>query len=490
MQQAVDSASLQADLRALGRTSASRAADSALTARRIVYAGVALYICLFIAAASVGYFTYDVARLDLGNMVQAIWNTRHGHFLESTTMSGRQASRLGSHVDPLLALLVPLWWVWPSPLMLVVLQVVAVASGALPVFWLARKHLRSDRAAAHFAFVYLLFPATQFNAIGIADSFHAVSLAIPLVLFAIWFLDEDRLVLFSVFALLAAATKEEIAASLACLGLWYAVRHKRRLAGLSIFAAGMAFSLANFLLVIPHFAQTGVSPFAGRYDAVGGTPTGIAREALTNPLALVHAVGTWHKLLYLALLLVPFLGLWLLEPLLFLGALPELTINMLSAKPEQTTIFWHYTSGIIPFLVAASIVGASKLKRDPDSTTHWLFVAIACIALLSPVYRIAVTDLAQARPSDPTRLAKREALALIPTSAPVSASNQLAGMLSARRFIYVFPVNRGARWAIVDANDETYGAQREYRRSIRKMAGDPTWRTVFRSHGVRVLHKR
>jgi uncharacterized membrane protein len=163
---------------------------------------------------------------------------------------------------------------------------------------------------------------------------------------------------------------------------------------------------------------------------------------------------------------------------------------MLSAKPEQTTIFWHYTSGIIPFLVAASIVGASRLNRHPDSTTHWLFVAIACIALLSPVYRIGVADLAQARPSDPTRLAKRAALALIPSTAPVSASNKLAGMLSARRHIYVFPVKHDARWTIIDANDPTYGGQKAYRRSIAKIVGNPAWRTVFRSHGVRVLYKR
>ena len=58
----------------------------------------------------------------------------------------------------------------------------------------------------------------------------------------------------------------------------------------------------------------GINPFAGRYGDVGSTPTGILHKALTDPGALVHAVATWHKLLYVALLLVPFLGLCLLEP--------------------------------------------------------------------------------------------------------------------------------------------------------------------------------
>ena len=55
------------------------------------------------------------------------------------------------------------------------------------MYWLARKHLRSERAAGHFAFAYLLFPATQFNALTITSGFHAVSMAVPLILFAIPF---------------------------------------------------------------------------------------------------------------------------------------------------------------------------------------------------------------------------------------------------------------------------------------------------------------
>ena len=296
---------------------------STVKTRRIVYIGTALYVGIFVVAAVISYLAYDVARLDLGNMVQLVWSTAHGHFLEATTASGRQATRFGGHVDPFLALLVPLWWVWPSPLMLVVLQIVGVAAGALPVYWLARKHLRSERAASYFAFAYLLYPSTQFNALGIADSFHAVSIAIPLILFAIWFLDEERFVLFAVFALLAASTKEEIAASVGCLGLWYAVRRKRWGVGLSIFGLGLAVSLVDFMVIIPHYSPTGASPFAGRYEQVGGTPTGILHKAVSDPIAFVHAVATTHKLIYVVFLLAPLLGLCLLEPLSLLGAVPE-----------------------------------------------------------------------------------------------------------------------------------------------------------------------
>ena len=71
----------------------------------------------------------------------------------------------------------PLWWAWSSPLILLAAQAVAVASGALPVYWLARKHVQPHGFAVVFAVAYLLYSPTQFNAftpIGV----HAVSFAI------------------------------------------------------------------------------------------------------------------------------------------------------------------------------------------------------------------------------------------------------------------------------------------------------------------------
>ena len=92
------------------------------------------------------YLNFRIGRFDLGNMVQAVWSTTQGRPLEMTDGStGEQIVRLGTHVDPLLVLLAPLWVVWPSPLMLALAQIAVVALGALPVFWLGRRHLGSER---------------------------------------------------------------------------------------------------------------------------------------------------------------------------------------------------------------------------------------------------------------------------------------------------------------------------------------------------------
>jgi uncharacterized membrane protein len=463
----------------------SAEAGEAAVASRLVYAGVTAFVVLFVFATVAHYSVFEMSRLDLGDTVQAIWSTLHGRLLDTTTEGGLQASRLGSHVDPFLLVFAPLFWIWPSPLPLLVVQVLAVASGALPVFWLARKHLDSSRAAAHFAFAYLLYPATQFNALTLGSGFHSVSFALPLLLYAIWFLDENRLFAFSVVALLACTTKEEIPLAVGCLGIWYAVRSGRRLFGLSVFAAGLGITLFNFLWVIPHFAPGGVNPFAGRYAAVGGTPRGMVHKLFTDPAAFVHAVASGHKALYLVLLLVPFFGFWLLEPLLILGAVPDLAINLLSSDGHQTSLVFQYTAGVVPFVFAASIFGVARFRGQANRLSLWVLVGTAVLAAYSPLLMLGADVPAV---GSPLVSAKAHALGLVPRDAPVSASNQLGGYLSERRHIFEFPVTRHARWTVLDINDSTEGGK--YKRVVRRYEADRAWRIVYSSHGIVVLHKR
>jgi uncharacterized membrane protein len=459
--------------------------SEAAVAIRVVYAGVAAYAVLFVFASVVHYVAFQDARFDLGNMVQAIWNTQHGHFLETTGLGGQQHSRLGYHVDPLLVLLAPLFWICSSPVLLLVLQVLAVASGALPVFWLARKHLNSPRAGAQFAFAYLLYPATQFSAFTAPSSFHPVAIAVPLVLYAVWFLDEDRLVAFSAVSLLAFTTKEEIPLAVGCLGIWYAVRRGRRLFGLTVFAIGLGVTLFNFLWVIPHFSPTAANPFAGRYAAVGGTPEGIAHKLFTDPVAFIHVVATGHNVVFLLLLFAPVLGLCFFEPLLLAGAIPELAITVLSSR--GTSISSHWTEGAVPFVVAAAVFGAARFKGQGGRLSARVLVATACVAVLSPV-TLAIRDVPLLGSSATS--AKQDAVSLVPEGAPVSATNQLGSQLSGRRYIYVFPTVGQARWVVADLNDGMYRRPAVMRRDVRKYESDAAWRVVFRSHGVVVLHKR
>ena len=248
------------------------------------------------------YSEFRLGRFDLGNMVQAVWSTAHGRPLEVTDgATGDQIVRLGNHVDPLLAALAPLWIVLPSPLTLAALQVVAVALGALPVFWLTRRHTGVERTGALIAFGYLAYPWIAWTAL---DAFHPVTLAIPLLLFAVWFLDTDRIASFALCAVLVVSTGELMGATIAALGVWYALRRGHRVAGTIIAFLGAAATVLALYLVVPLFAG-GSSVYYGAFEDVGGSPWGLLRTLVTDPGAVVTAAGEGRDLAYVFLLAVP-----------------------------------------------------------------------------------------------------------------------------------------------------------------------------------------
>ena len=160
----------------------------------IVFAAAGVWSVVMFMLMHDDFTSYRLGTFDLGSMVHAVWNTAHGRPLETTSLTGEQVNRLGGHVDPVLVLLAPLWVLVPSPLTLAGFQIVAVALGAFPVFWLARHHLGS-RVAVTVAVAYLLYPWLAWSAL---DAIHPVTLAIPLLILCVWALDRDRLVLFAV----------------------------------------------------------------------------------------------------------------------------------------------------------------------------------------------------------------------------------------------------------------------------------------------------
>jgi uncharacterized membrane protein len=468
--------------------------------RTLLWAAIAAYAAGFSALSILRHRAFQTGRFDLGNMVQAVWSTAHGHPLQVTGLRGDEISRLAAHFDPALAAFAPLWLVWPSPDSLLVAQAIAVALGALPVFWLARKHLDSQRAGVGFALAYLLYPPTQWLTL---NEFHPVALACPLLLFAFWYLDEDRLLPFALFALAAVTTKEEIGFVVAGLGIWYALARGRRLEGALITLAGAAVSAIAIEVVIAHFNRAGSSSFLARYNEVGGSPGGILRTAVTDPWKIVTSAVTGRGLGYIAQLLLPLGLLALLSPLVLVAALPELAANLLSAATTQTSIRFHYAAGLIPVLVAASVLGAARIVRARPDLARPLAMAAVVLAVVSnyalgaiPLWRYLPegqqTEATAAQVTRHDRIAA-DALRLIPSNAVVSSTNTLGAHLSARRRVLSFPYMQDATWVAADETSPGYAdrlAPLPTTVQLSWLRRNPDWRLVFERDGILIFHRR
>jgi uncharacterized membrane protein len=465
----------------------------------VVWAAMLAWTAAVFAAVRSEYEEYQLGRFDLGNMVQAVWSTAHGRPLESTSGAGEQFTRLGSHVDPILVLLAPLWAVFPSPLTLAAAQVAAVSLGALPVFWLGRRHLASENAALILAVVYLAYPWLAWTAL---DAIHPVTFAIPLLLLAVWFLDTDRIGPFLLCAVLAASTGELMGITLAALGVWYALARGRRRAGLLVAVAGLAWTLVALQIVVPAFSGEG-SAFYGFYDRVGGSPSGILRTAVSDPSVILSELFAGNVLVYVIALTVPLVGLFLLAAGLAAVALPALGILALADGAGPLDPRQHYLAAIIPFLVAATVLGIARLRpRDhvPVALTT-LLVTVGMWAIFGPWSGApaASTFWYQSAMSDRHVAALDRATALVPADAAVSASNRVGGHLSTRRHIYSFPVLGDAEWIVLDTHDlwlsepgrpdlveRPPGHVRALAERLRR---DARWAVVFEEDGVYVFRK-
>jgi uncharacterized membrane protein len=432
-------------------------------------------------------------------MVQAVWSTAHGHPLEVTHGStGEQLVRLGGHVDPFLALLAPLWIVWPSPLVLGLAQVVVVALGALPVFWLGRRHLGSETAAGLLAFAYLAYPWTATSA---AASIHPVTFAIPFFLFCIWYLDSERLVPFAVFAALAMSTGELMGLPIAALGVWYAVARRRRWAGAAIAGAGLAWSAIAISIIVPAFSGEH-SMFFGFYDEVGGSPAGVVEKLFTDPGVVLSAVTEPQDLAYVFLLGLPLLFLFVLSPGLAAVALPQLLANGLSDFRSMTDPRYHSVAAVIPFLIAATVLSIARIgaPRRPLVASAVLLCSGLLALVVAPWPRaLGMAPLGgRATLSEAHVKALSDAVALVPSGAPVTASNPAGGHLSGRRYVYTVPLLGLAEWVVVDLDDPWVSSTASpiltrrptvVRRFVRQLEGDPAWTNVFQQDRVVVFRR-
>ncbi len=467
---------------------------------------VAAYAAVFIPLSLQRHRGFFTARYDLGNMTQAVWSVANGDLLRVSEPDGRQVSRLGSHVDPILALFAPLWKIWPDPQMLLVVQALAVATMAIPAYLLARYWLGDERLAVAFAAAALLLPAVQWATL---FDFHPVTLAAPLLLWCIWAAVAGRWATLGVVAVLAVLTKEQVGLALVVLGVWMMVALGRRRAGAILAVLSLAWTVIAVGVIIPHYSSTGGNAFVeNRYGELGDGVGGVLTTLVTRPWDAVAVAVSQDRAAYVLALLVPLLLLPLCAPLLAAGAVPDLALNLLSSRTEQHAIEYHYSAVIAPFLIAAAIRGLAGLRaRGRPSWLPVLLVAPRTLALAlvaagtASGYHWGPLPAWQHVPGGsvvraeqftvPARTAVlRTAVAMIPDDAVVSAGNRIGGHLSARATILIFPEIGDAQFVIVDTKRADIGDDvrpQEHDLRVAELRRRVDYATIFARDGVLVF---
>jgi uncharacterized membrane protein len=335
---------------------------------------------------------------------------------------------LGDHTAWILYPLALFYKIYATVQWLFLIQAIALASGAIPCYGLARQAGLSLTQAYTMAIVYLLYPLV-FN-VNLFD-FHPEVIALPLLLAAILAARGNRRGWFALCIVLISGCKAVLSLTLAAMGLWLWLKEGKRGYGLLSFGWGLVwFGLAT-QVIMPALAGYEANAL-GRYAYLGSS----LREILLN-LVLKPGV-VWPRILSVETLVY---GLLLTLPLLWglsfrqLGALwptlPMVVMNILAEPAAQRDLVHQYAIPILPFLLVAVIdswaQGQTWLKR-PRRIVLWSFVAWLLLAKFGYFGSIYLHTL-------DTWSASQRAIAQVTSREPVLTTHAIAAHLAHRQRI-------------------------------------------------------
>lgn len=343
------------------------------------------------------YENFDMGKFDLGNMTQMSWYTLKGKFMYLTDYFGSNVPRWSmSHVDPILVIFVPLFFLIPHPLTLVFAQNLLIVLGAFILYKLSLLKTNNKPFSLFLSLAYLTYPALGFLLAW--TGYHGVSPAIFFFLCFVYlifkFEDEKRILniydylKLILLLIITLSGKEQISLYFVILGVYLFLASSYKKFGVAISIFSLLWFIACFFIVIPNSAhyriesfekfsnELGISKeeipnlyssnyFLARYSEFGNSYGEIIKNMILNPVKTAAVFLSGDKLNNLYLTFGPLLYLPAIYPLFLFISFPDFLINYSTTQGGIGTseIYNHRISMIIPVLFVSIIFGISFLKR-------------------------------------------------------------------------------------------------------------------------------
>jgi len=428
----------------------------------LIYIVLVFGICLF------KYFTFSYNGLDLAIYNQVFYNSSLGKFFQFTI---HPTSYLGDHFELLIFFLIPFYSIFKSPISLLLIQTLFFALSAIPLYLIAKKHLK-PLPALLMILLYLFNPATL--NINIFE-FHMLALAPFFIFWIFYFYDQNKFWPYLGFSFLSLMVREDVAFVIFMFGI-IALLDKKKLKWIftPLILASAYFFLA--LKIIAYFSSADKYKFLIYYKWLGQSPAEIfVNFFLKFPLVLKHVLTIANFEFVLGFLLI-FLFIPLYRPKYLLLSLGMFMQLILGPAGGELILKTHYGSIFLAAFSLASIFSLAKLSAGQKFLKFWpkfndvvvLIVIVGFVynlLLLGPfipfIKSLHTTDYAQVK-------LKKEFLREIPRHSSLAAPFDLIANSSSREKLYsvhylflgkeqymlkTYPIPDDLQYVFIDFND-------------------------------------
>ena len=423
---------------------------------------------------------------------------------------------LGDHFHPLLALLGPIFRLFPSALTLLVVQDVLIAVSVLPIARLAQR-LLGRGGALLVGLAYGLGWGLQG---AVAAQFHEVCLAVPLLAFGGVAFVERRWGACMAWLAPLVLVKEDLGLTVFVAGL--ALAWRRRGEGRSGVLRSLAYALFGIVafvvtvkVLLPAMNPAGTWAYSLDGAASGaGTPTAGTTAARAIP-SLWDILTTPSVKLVTLLVLLAGAGVVGSASPWFALVLPTLAWRFAgSVEAYYGWDSWHYNAVLVPIAAcslldvmsqwlapecAAAETGADSEDEAPASSNRgWRVVAwvVACVPAVSLALTASALPLWQlpSLTEDPRMAAAQGALDAVPEGVSVETDTTLLARLVPRRDVYwagtTGQMETPPEYVVIDARSYAWGGQQVDAESWGSAAHPGhSYETVYAKQGFRVARR-
>lgn len=340
--------------------------------------------CAVIATVTcLRYKTFSSPNYDFGLFCNMFYNMKESGLPMVTSERDQLLSHFAVHISPIYYLLLPFYYIFPSPITLQIGQAVALALGVIPVVLLARHHKLSGKTTLLVTALYAAYPALT---TGCFYDLHENCFLPLFLLLTFLFYEKKKFPFMYLSALCVLAVKEDAAVYLLLFALFVLVSERDHLHGGLLAALSVGYFGVCAYVLQKHGLGMMVSRFDNLIFNEGDGLLGAIKTALVNPGFLLTQLfsaenGSWEKLVYFLQMLLPlgFLPFCTKKPARWLLVAPIL-INLLTYYQYQYDIGFQYHFGITAFLVYATIKNLPSLSL-PTRRTLLSIAAAACCCI-------------------------------------------------------------------------------------------------------------